>query len=83
MDGGEGAVCRPAGRRNRRLTLAGTTIKLKKELWAKVKKVAAAGGYSSPEEFVEHVLEREIAKLEDATSDAEIVRKLKGLGYID
>jgi hypothetical protein len=49
----------------------------------KVKKVAAAGGYSSPEEFVEHVLEREVAKLGDAQSDEEIVRKLKGLGYID
>ena len=59
------------------------TIKLKKDLLQKVKRVAAAGGYSSPEEFVEHVLEREIAKLADAQSDEEIVRKLKGLGYID
>jgi metal-responsive CopG/Arc/MetJ family transcriptional regulator len=59
------------------------TIKLKKDLWAKVKKVAQAGGYSSPQEFVEHVLEREIAKLEDSQSDEEIARKLKGLGYID
>jgi len=50
---------------------------------AKIKRVAAAAGYSSPEEFVEHVLEREIAKLDDAQSDEEIVRKLKGLGYID
>jgi hypothetical protein len=61
----------------------GSTIKIKKDLWIKVKKVAAAGGYSSPEEFVEHVLEREVAKLDDAQSDEEIVRKLKGLGYID
>ncbi|HEV8040764.1 MAG TPA: hypothetical protein VGP62_17970 [Bryobacteraceae bacterium] len=60
-----------------------TNIKLKKDLLSKVKKVAAAGGYSSPEEFIEHVLEREIAKLEDAQSDEEIARKLKGLGYID
>jgi hypothetical protein len=60
-----------------------TNIKLKKDLLAKVKRVAAAGGYSSPEEFIEHVLEREIAKLDDAQSDEEIVRKLKGLGYID
>jgi metal-responsive CopG/Arc/MetJ family transcriptional regulator len=60
-----------------------TSIKLKKDLLKKVAKVAAAGGYSSPEEFIEHVLEREIAKLEDAQSDEEIVRKLKGLGYID
>ena len=61
----------------------GSTIKIKKDLWIKVKKVAAAGGYSSPEEFVEHVLEREVAKLDGAQSDEEIVRKLKGLGYID
>ena len=74
---------RPHERRRHKMTMAGTTIKIKKELWAKVKKVAAAGGYSAPEEFVEHVLEREIAKLEDAQSDEEIVRKLKGLGYID
>ena len=63
--------------------MAGSSIKLNKDLWARVKKVAAAGGYSSPEEFAEHVLEKELAKLEDAESDEEIVRKLKGLGYID
>jgi hypothetical protein len=60
-----------------------TRIKLKNDLLKKVTKVAAAEGYSSPEEFIEHVLEREIANLEDAQSDPEIVRKLKGLGYID
>lgn len=59
------------------------TIKLKKELMAKVRKYAAVAGYSSPEEFVEHVLEKELAKLADAESDEEILRKLKGLGYID
>jgi len=63
--------------------MSGTNIKVGKELWQKVKKVAAAGGYSSPEEFVTHVLEREIARLEGAQSDEEIARKLKGLGYID
>lgn len=59
------------------------SVKVNKELWEKVKKIADAGGYSSAEEFVLHVLEREAAKLEDAQSDEEIVRKLKGLGYID
>ena len=59
------------------------SVKLNKELWEKVKKIADAGGYSSAEEFVVHVLEREAAKLEAAQSDEEIVRKLKGLGYID
>jgi hypothetical protein len=61
----------------------GPSIKLNKDLWDRIKKCAGAAGYSSPEEFVEHVLERELAKLEDASSDEEIVKKLQGLGYID
>jgi hypothetical protein len=61
----------------------GPTIKLNKDLWDRIKKCAGAAGYSSPEEFVEHTLERELAKLEDTGSDEEIVKKLKGLGYID
>jgi hypothetical protein len=48
-----------------------------------VKKCSDAAGYSSPEEFVEHVLEKELAKLEDAESDQEIVKKLQGLGYLE
>jgi metal-responsive CopG/Arc/MetJ family transcriptional regulator len=59
------------------------SIKLKKELSQRVERCAKAGGYSSPQEFVEHIVERELAKLEDAQSDEEIVKKLKGLGYID
>jgi hypothetical protein len=59
------------------------TVKLKKELWARVVQAAAAGGYSSPEEFIEHVLEREVGKLADDQPDEEVVRRLKGLGYID
>jgi hypothetical protein len=59
------------------------SIKLNNALWAKVKKCAAAGGYSSPEEFVEHVLERELSKVEAEASDEEIVKKLQGLGYLD
>ncbi len=63
--------------------MPGTTIKLNKDLWTKVKRVSVAAGYSSPQEFVEHVLDREISKLDDAQSDEEIVLKLKGLGYLD
>ena len=59
------------------------TIKLDKELSQRIEQCAKAGGYSSPKEFGEHVLERELAKLEDVQSDEEIVKKLKGLGYID
>lgn len=62
--------------------MATTKIKLDKDLMDKVEKYAAMAGYSSAEEFVTHCLEREIAKLEEADSEEEIQKKLKGLGYI-
>ncbi len=57
-------------------------IKLDKDLMDKVKKYAKMAGYSSPEEFIVHCLEKEIAKLEESDSEEEIKKKLKGLGYI-
>ncbi len=57
-------------------------IKLDKNLMDKVKKYAKMAGYSSPEEFITHCLEKEIAKLEESDSEEEIKKKLKGLGYI-
>ncbi|MFW6160884.1 MAG: hypothetical protein ACOC57_07055 [Acidobacteriota bacterium] len=57
-------------------------VKLDKTLLEKVKKFAALSGYSSPEEFIAHCLEKEIAKLEESDSEEEIKKKLKGLGYI-
>ena len=60
------------------------TVRLNKTLWDKIKKCAEAGGYSSPDEFVTHVLERETDRLlADTTSAEEILRKLKGLGYLE
>jgi predicted DNA-binding protein len=60
-----------------------STIKLNKELSDRVKRCAEAAGYTSAQEFVEHVLERELAKIEESDSDEEIVKKLKGLGYLE
>lgn len=60
----------------------GASIKIDKELLEKVRKYAKIAGYSSPEEFVTHALEKEIAKLEESDSEEEIKEKLKGLGYI-
>jgi metal-responsive CopG/Arc/MetJ family transcriptional regulator len=57
-------------------------IKLDKDLMEKVKKFSEISGYSSPEEFITHCLEKEIAKLEESDSEEEIKKKLKGLGYI-
>jgi len=59
-----------------------TKIKLDKDLMDKVKKFAEISGYSSPEEFITHCLEKEITKIEESDSEEEIKKKLKGLGYI-
>lgn len=60
----------------------GGNVKLDKDLLARVKKYADIAGYSSVEEFIAHALEKELAKLEDAGSEEEIKKRLKGLGYI-
>ena len=59
-----------------------TKVKLEKSLVDRVKRFAELAGYSSPEEFITHALEKELAKLEDADSEEEIKKRLKGLGYI-
>lgn len=60
----------------------GPKVKLPQELFNKVKKYSEIAGYSSPEEFVTHALEKEIALLEEADSEDEIRKKLQGLGYL-
>ena len=57
-------------------------VKIDKDLMNKIKKFAGLAGYSTPQEFITHALEKEIALLEEADSDDEIKKKLKGLGYI-
>jgi hypothetical protein len=51
-------------------------------LLARVKRYADLCGYSSVDEFVTHVLEKEIAHLEKAGSEEELRKRLKGLGYL-
>lgn len=63
--------------------MAHKTIKLKKSTWERIRRISEAAGYSSPEEFIEHILDRELKKYEDAGPDEEIVKKLQGLGYLD
>lgn len=60
----------------------GKNVKLDNEILDKVKKYAAIAGYSSPEEFITHALEKELKQLEGADSEEEIKKRLKGLGYI-
>ncbi len=58
-------------------------VKIDKDLLRKVKMYAKIAGYSSPDEFITHALEKEIAILEEADSEEEIRKKLQGLGYIN
>ncbi len=60
----------------------GSKIKIDKDLLERVKKISEVAGYASHEEFVQHVLERELAQFEDSQSDEDITEKLRGLGYI-
>ena len=60
----------------------GSKIRIDKELLRKAKMYAEIAGYSSVEEFITHVLEKEIEQLEDAGSEEEIKKRLRGLGYI-
>jgi metal-responsive CopG/Arc/MetJ family transcriptional regulator len=60
----------------------GNKIKVDKDLLERVKKISEVAGYASHEEFVHHVLERELAQFEDAQSDDDTTEKLRGLGYI-
>ncbi len=57
-------------------------IKLDNDLVGRAEKAASVAGYSSVEEFITHVIERELSKVEDASSEEEMKNKLKGLGYI-
>jgi hypothetical protein len=58
-------------------------IDLEDALWAKVKKYADTVGYSSPEEFVQHAVERHMDVAATPESDRESARKARGLGYVD
>lgn len=60
----------------------GSKIKLDKDLMERLQKASELAGYSSVEEFVVHVLERELSKIDEGGSEEEIKKRLEGLGYI-
>ena len=57
-------------------------IKIDSNLYNRVKSATEAAGYSSVEEFITHVIEKELAKYEDEQVDETISERLRGLGYI-
>jgi hypothetical protein len=63
--------------------LSKASIKLNGALCDRARIAAEAAGYSSLEEFIEHAIEKELASLPDAEDKEEVLRRLKGLGYIE
>ena len=61
----------------------GPKIKVEKNLYEKVKAQAEVAGYSSVEEFVTHLLEKEVAKQSEAEDEEALKKRLQGLGYIE
>ena len=58
-------------------------IKIDGKLYDRIKAVAEKAGYGSTEEFIIHIIEKELSVLESAESDEEVTERLKGLGYIE
>jgi metal-responsive CopG/Arc/MetJ family transcriptional regulator len=63
--------------------LSKRSVKLSKTLCERARIAAEAAGYSSLEEFVEHAIEKELASREEAEGKEEVLRRLKGLGYLE
>jgi hypothetical protein len=58
-------------------------IKIDKPLFERVVQVALRAGYSSAQEFIQHLLEKAVADVEQAATDEEVEKQLRGLGYIE
>ncbi len=58
-------------------------IKIERALYERLTLIAEQAGYSTVEELVQHVLEKTAAELETAQSEAEVRKRMKGLGYIE
>ena len=58
-------------------------IKIDSALFARAKNVVEVAGYSSLEEFVTHIIEKEVVKYEQTNADEKTAEQLRGLGYIE
>ena len=57
-------------------------IRLDSDIHEKLKDLSERAGYSSLEEFILHLIEKEVSLLDEAESDDELKQRLQGLGYI-
>lgn len=58
-------------------------ISLPKALYDQLEDAAKEKGYSSVDEFVTHVLEREVSGNKPPAAPEEVQKQLRGLGYIE
>jgi metal-responsive CopG/Arc/MetJ family transcriptional regulator len=58
-------------------------IKIDSALFTRAKNVVEAAGYSSLDEFVTHIIEKEVTKYEQTNADEKTAEQLRGLGYIE
>jgi len=58
-------------------------IKIDAALYERIRKVSELAGYGSPEEFILHLIEKELSVIESAPNDEAVTDRLKGLGYIE
>jgi len=58
-------------------------IKIDSQLYDRIKRISQQAGYPSADEFVVHVLEKELSTLESAGDDKDVTERLRGLGYLE
>jgi metal-responsive CopG/Arc/MetJ family transcriptional regulator len=59
------------------------TIKIDKALYAQLEEAAQRRGYSSTEELILHLCEREVATPQESGDQQQVEKQLRGLGYIE
>jgi hypothetical protein len=57
-------------------------IRVDKDLYESVSRLAETAGYASVDEFVEHMLRRELEKTGPTGDTEKLKERLKGLGYL-
>lgn len=58
-------------------------IKIDSSLFDRIREIAQSAGYSSVDEFIVHLLEKELEKIESPENDRVVEGRLRGLGYIE
>ena len=59
------------------------SIKIDKQLYKRLAELASRQGYSSTQELIVHLCEREAATLDEKLEQEQVERQLRGLGYIE